>query len=301
MEPYQPDNEFLLRWLDGELSEEELGRWQGSESHRRWQAVQAALERGAPSPMDKEAALERLRAARAARARRRALRQRVLWVSGIAAALAGMALLLWLFRPAPEWETGMAAKQAATLPDGSEVTLNADSYLRYEDSWWGPARKVRLEGEAYFSVTKGGAFEVSTALGDVRVLGTRFNVYAREQRFEVACQEGKVLVLTDTRRDTLLPGQKLEKTGAAIDTFTTEPTPPSWTEGRSSFRSAPLPEVFREMERQYGIQVQAPDLPGRTFTGRFPHDNLEVALQAVCGAMGLKYQILDGGRVQISE
>ncbi|MCO6478716.1 MAG: FecR family protein [Phaeodactylibacter sp.] len=301
MEPYQPDNEFLLRWLDGQLSEEELGRWQGSESHRRWQAVQAALERGAPPPVDKEAALERLLAARAARARRRTLRRRVLWVGGIAAAIAGLAVLLWLFRPAPEWETGLAAKEAITLPDGSEVQLNADSYLRYEDSRWGPARKVRLEGEAYFSVTKGGAFEVSTALGDVRVLGTRFNVYARGQRFEVACQEGKVLVLTDTRRDTLLPGQGLKKTETVTDTFTTEPASPSWTEGQSSFRSAPLPEVFREMERQYGIQVQAPGLPGRTFTGRFPHDNLEVALQAVCGAMGLEYAILDEGKVQITE
>ena len=60
MESYQPDNEMLLRWLNGELSEEELHRWEGSDSHRRWLALQAALERGAPPPMDKEAALKRL-------------------------------------------------------------------------------------------------------------------------------------------------------------------------------------------------------------------------------------------------
>lgn len=301
MENFQPDNEFLLRWLGGELSEEELRRWQGSRSHRRWQALQAALERGAPPPMDQEAVLERLLEARRARTRGRARRLRLLWAGGIAAAVAGLALLLWLARPAPEWQTGPAARQAATLPDGSEVELNADSYLRYEDSWWGPARRVVLEGEAYFSVTKGGAFEVRTALGSVRVLGTSFNVYARGQRFEVSCQEGQVLVLTTSRQDTLLPGQGLKKDGTVVDTFAAEAARPGWTEGQSSFQSAPLGDVFREMERQYGIRVEAPALAGRTFTGRFPHDNLEVALQAVCGAMGLKYQILDRERVQISE
>lgn len=301
MEPYQPDNEFLLRWLGGELSEEELRGWQGSESHRRWQAVQAALERGAPGPLDKEAALERLLAARAARNRRRTTRRRLLWAGGIAAAVAGLALLLWLFRPAPEWETAVAAKEEITLPDGSEVTLNAGSHLRYEDSWWGPARRVSLEGEAYFSVTKGGAFEVSTSMGRVRVLGTRFNVYARDQHFEVSCLEGQVLVLTDSRQDTLQPGRGLNKTGAAVDTFSTEDVKPLWTEGRSSFKSAPLTEVFREMERQYGIQIQTPKLPGSTFTGSFPHDNLELALWTVCRAMELEYEIQDGGRVQISE
>ena len=301
MEPFQPDNEMLLRWLNGELSGEELRRWEGSESHRRWQALQAVLERGAPPPMDKEAALEQLLEARAVRTRKRARRLRMLWAGSIAAAVAGLALLLWLFRPAPEWSAPLASKEAITLPDGSQATLNAGSRLRYENSWWGPARKVELQGEAYFSVTKGGAFEVHTALGNVRVLGTRFNVYAREQRFEVACLEGKVLVLTAARQDTLLPGQGLKKTEAATDTFTTEAARPGWTGGRSSFQSTPLPEVFREMERQYGIEIQTPALAGRTFTGRFPHDNLELALQAVCEAMGLKYKILDTKRVQISE
>ena len=301
MESYQPDNEMLLRWLNGELSEEELHRWEGSDSHRRWLALQAALERGAPPPMDKEAALKRLFTEREARGKGRTRRLRLLWAAGIAAAVTGLALLLWLFRPAEEWRAPIAATEAVTLPDGSEVILNTDSYLRYENNWWEAARQVKLEGEAYFSVTKGGGFEVNTPLGKVRVLGTRFNVFARGQRFEVACMEGKVLVLTATRQDTLLPGQGLKKAGATIDTFTTEVSRPGWTEGQITFQSAPLPEVFQEMERQYGIEILTPALSGRTFTGRFPNDNLEVALKAVCEAMGLEYQVLDRGRVQISE
>lgn len=301
MEPQQPDNDILLRWLNGELSGEELRRWESSEGYRRWQSVQAALERGAPRPMDHEAALARLLAARHKRSRASTRRLRLIWVSGIAAAIAGLALLLWLFRPAPEWATGLAAKEAITLPDGSEVILNASSALRYKDNRKGSGREVELEGEAYFSVTKGSTFQVSTALGSVQVLGTRFNVFARGQRFEVSCLEGKVLVRTDSRQDTLLPGQGLKKTEGATDTFTTEATPPSWTNGQSSFQLAPLPEVFREMERQYGIQILAPDLAGRTFTGRFPHDDLEVALKAVCEAMGLEYTILDEGKVRITE
>ena len=292
---------MLLRWLNGELSEEALNRWEDSDSRRRWQAVQSALERGALPPMDKETALKRLLTVREARGRARTRRLRLLWTAGIAAAIGGLALMLWLFRPAEEWRAPLTASEAVTLPDGSEVKLNAGSYLRYEDSWWRPNRQVELEGEAYFSVAKGGAFEVHTPLGKVRVLGTRFNVFAREQRFEVYCTEGKVLVLTAARQDTLLPGQGVRTAGATTDTFTTEAIPPGWTEGQSTFQSAPLADVFRDMERQYGIQIQTPELPGRTFSGRFPHDNLEVALKAVCGAMGLKYQVLDGKRVLISE
>ena len=301
MEANKPDTDILLRWFNGELSREELSRWEDSESYRRWQAARAILERSALPPMDKDAALKRLMAAREARQRRHTFHRRLLWAGGIAAAIAGLALLLWLFRPAPEWKTPLGTRQAITLPDGSSVTLNAGSHLKYRGSRWGPARKVRLEGEAYFSVTKGGAFEVSTPLGRVQVLGTRFNVFARESQFEVSCLEGKVLVLTDTRQDTLLPGQGLRKTESETDTFTTKTTLPEWTEGQSSFQSAPLAEVFREMERQYDIEIKTPNLAGRTFTGRFPQDNLELALQAVCGAMQLKYKILDAGRVQISE
>ena len=47
-----------------------------------------------------------------------------------------------------------------TLPDGSEVHLNAATTLSYHPYWWKMNREVKLQGEAYFVVAKGKKFTV---------------------------------------------------------------------------------------------------------------------------------------------
>ena len=46
-------------------------------------------------------------------------------------------------------------KPLSTLPDHSEVVLNADSEITYKKSNWDTNRKLELQGEAYFKVAKG--------------------------------------------------------------------------------------------------------------------------------------------------
>ena len=74
------------------------------------------------------------------------------------------------------------------LPDRSTVRLNADSRIRVNEKKWEEKRQLALTGEAYFEVEKGQTFRVETDLGDVEVLGTKFNVYSRSGIFEVFCQ-----------------------------------------------------------------------------------------------------------------
>ena len=66
------------------------------------------------------------------------------------------------------------------LSDGTRVTLNASSRLRYPTSFDGSAREVWLDGEAYFDVSRDPRkpFVVHTERQSVRVLGTSFNVMA---------------------------------------------------------------------------------------------------------------------------
>ncbi len=45
------------------------------------------------------------------------------------------------------------------------------------------------------------------------------------------------------------------------------------------------------MERQYGIVVVADSVEGRTFSGKFVHQDLEKALRMVCGPMGLEWTV----------
>ena len=65
-----------------------------------------------------------------------------------------------------------------TLPDSTQVWLNAETVLRFPDRFTADERKVYLSGEAYFHVTKKGEtpFRVALSSGEITVYGTQFNV-----------------------------------------------------------------------------------------------------------------------------
>lgn len=71
-----------------------------------------------------------------------------------------------------------------TLPDGTNVWLNARSEMRYPAAFTGNKREISLDGEAYFEVThKGGKpFVVRTDKCNVEVLGTKVRYGCRIRR-----------------------------------------------------------------------------------------------------------------------
>ncbi len=81
-----------------------------------------------------------------------------------------------------------------TLPDGSQVHLNAATEIAYAPYWWRFSRKVSLKGEAFFEVAKGKKFQVISERATTEVLGTSFNIRARGNVYEVYCATGKVRV-----------------------------------------------------------------------------------------------------------
>jgi ferric-dicitrate binding protein FerR (iron transport regulator) len=105
-----------------------------------------------------------------------------------------------------------------TLPDGTEVTLNAGSRLKY-DNWFGiNERVVQLEGEGYFKVAKDAKkpFIVKTSYLNVRALGTEFNVkaYSDDNTIETTLVEGSIKIenVNDKNKSEVLvlkPNQKL--------------------------------------------------------------------------------------------
>ena len=108
-------------------------------------------------------------------------------------------------------ETYTAVKGAnleVELPDGSLAILNSESSLIIDEgSFESENREVELVGEAWFEVKKGSSFSVKASNGLVKVLGTSFNVYSREDEFEVICAEGKVLAKVGVNEATLTQGE----------------------------------------------------------------------------------------------
>lgn len=180
------------------------------------------------------------------------------------------------------------------LPDGSLVQLNAQTTLSYKPMMWLFSRNVNFEGEAFFKVNPGKKFQVISESGKTVVVGTSFNIYTRNNNYQVTCITGKVKVVeTKGNKEVLiLPGQKAAVNPEGTfdvqsDVNTSQSV--SWLENKLSFTSVQLQKVFEELERQYNVIITAEDLDF-TYTGTFRRDtSVEMALQLVCKPFNLKF------------
>jgi transmembrane sensor len=184
--------------------------------------------------------------------------------------------------------------QTATLPDGSEVELNAVSSISYHPYWWKINRKISLDGEAHFEVTHGRDFAVISERGKTEVLGTSFNIYSRKDVYHVTCLTGKVKVTSLTNKAvTLSPNSKAEiqdngeiKVSDQIDPYPVI----SWRNNIFLFTAKPVNEVFSEIERQYNISIESNLNNIVRYTGNFTKEqHVEEILGYICPALDLKF------------
>lgn len=95
-------------------------------------------------------------------------------------------------------EVPFGSRMSITLIDGTKIWLNAGSNLRYDNNFNKGNRKVYLEGEAFFDVTKNKSlpFIVNTSDINLNVLGTAFNVkcYKDEGTIETTLVRGSVMI-----------------------------------------------------------------------------------------------------------
>ena len=146
--------------------------------------------------------------------------------------------------------TQLAQKETVSLPDQSQVTLNAISSMSYSKDTWNEKRAVSLEGEAFFKVAKGAKFDVKTHDGVVSVLGTSFNVKQRDQFFEVSCYEGLVSVSYNNKLINLPAGNTFRLDHSIATQGTISGEGPQWINYRSVFSKVAIAEVFKELERE---------------------------------------------------
>jgi transmembrane sensor len=175
------------------------------------------------------------------------------------------------------------------LPDGTEVTMNANSLLKYKPEWRsGVDREVWVRGEAFFHVVRTpekSRFIVHLDDCDVIVTGTRFNVVNRPGKENVMLQEGAVMLHASCGKElSLLPGDfvsvgknGMEKVSARPDSLM------AWKERRLFFDHTPLPELVNIVYEQYGVRLQlaGDSTAEKTVTGILRNDNLDELLKAL--------------------
>jgi ferric-dicitrate binding protein FerR (iron transport regulator) len=190
---------------------------------------------------------------------------------------------------------------ATTLPDGSKVTLNAGTKVAYHPFWWILEREVTLEGEAFFEVEKGEKFEVISSHGKTTVLGTSFNIYARNNHYQVTCYTGKVRVISSVSGHSLdiLPHEQasLNSDGSLrLSRLKDAGMPVSWMNNMFVFTATPIDLVLGEIERQYAVEIKTEGEYSYLYTGNFTRNQpVEQVLKTVCRPYGLTFEKIENG------
>lgn len=169
-----------------------------------------------------------------------------------------------------------------SLPDNSEVVLNSGSQIEYKKWNWDNNRKIELKGEAYFHVAKGKKFEVKTDLGKVTVLGTQFDVKARNNRFDVTCFEGRVKVNFKNKEIILTRGNSVTFENEIQIDSKIDNSKPEWLDHKIAFKNEHLKNIVEEIERQYNVAIEVNGNQNNDlFTGKIPSDNIDIALEII--------------------
>ena len=178
-----------------------------------------------------------------------------------------------------ELSTPKGGTYRLTLPDGSNVWLNAESTLIYPSQFNGEERRVELKGEALFEISKSHIpFRVSSSDQTVEVLGTTFTIsaYADEPSTKTTLVEGSVRVVHSNSKVTnrLEVGQQSVLTGENIAISTADIEKElAWKNGLFFFRNTPFEEMMRQISRWYDMEViYRSQIPRDTFTGKMSRD-----------------------------
>ncbi|QEM03267.1 FecR family protein [Mucilaginibacter rubeus] len=226
--------------------------------------------------------------------------------------------------------TSARDKSTIVLTDGTRITLNSQSSLRYPTNFTGKTREVYLSGEAFFDVHKDHEhpFIIHTEKMNIKVLGTAFNVksYPDDPLSETTLIRGAIEVTLDDRpsdRIILKPSEKLIVKKGSFTTVRKNQaklSPPtdssagtqyvltsftrlrqddsailetSWTQNKLIFRDESFADLAMRMERWYGVEIKFKndEMKKYRFSGTYEKESITQALDALRITEDFHYKI----------
>lgn len=229
---------------------------------------------------------------------------------GIIIIAAGVLTIPQLFTSTPSeilvWSESSALtaeRKIVLMPDGSRITLNNASKIRYVKNFKGPKREIFLEGEAFFDVMpdKTRPFIVHTAQLDVTVLGTSFNIrhYPDDPEINVVVATGTVSINDQLQKSwTLTRGNILSYdslTGIGMRSMADPHLYTAWQHGELIFQNEKLVDICKRLERWYGIPISIKNstLREKRLSLREKNENLRTVMHMLELAGGLTAEIKD--------
>ncbi|MEL7588728.1 MAG: FecR domain-containing protein [Prolixibacteraceae bacterium] len=201
-------------------------------------------------------------------------------------------------------EVPLGMRSSMVLPDGTTVSLNAGSRLKYPAVFSEEERVVELTGEAYFDVTKDKQrpFIVSASDIAVRVLGTSFNcsAYPEDERIETALIQGEIEIsgrVNGENKIVLKPGElavfkkrgrTIEKNSTNLDKYV------AWKSGKLIFRDDSMATVLEKLGRWYNVEFQVEDdeILGYEYSATFSGESLDRVLKMLALSAPISFNLM---------
>lgn len=208
-----------------------------------------------------------------------------------------------------QYTTPHGKNRAFSLPDGTRVTLGADSVLRVR--YRAKARSLDLvSGEAFFKVRHDAnrPFVVQAGMARIEDLGTQFDVRRDSNQVVVAVASGVVSVAysqaptpAGDARHRMAPVDVTAGREVVVATATpswpiarrvVDGTVGAWRMGRLQFRDTPLSTVVANINRYSArsIVLDDPGVARLRFTGTIYVDRIDTWLAAVQKALPVSEQ-----------
>jgi transmembrane sensor len=204
-----------------------------------------------------------------------------------------------------EKTTVFGEKALFSFPDGTNITLNAESRLRYPDRFGEGERIVYLEGEAYFDVSHDSnkAFIVHSGNLTTTVLGTIFNIKAfpNEKEILISLIDGNIKVVKAEEgvpKDLLLlrPSQQLvysrSEDISLVQTFDIQEVT-GWKGKTLKVTDEPLENVLVKLERFFGKEfvLLNKEFAKLKITANFKKNSFRTGILVLKKLTGLKYKM----------
>lgn len=179
-----------------------------------------------------------------------------------------------------------------TLPDGSEIKLNANSQVWTSTNWDDDSkRQIHQKGYVHYDVIEttpligNETFEVVTDRAKIEVIGTKFSINELENQTIISLIEGGIKVFISDRVEYMAPGQILTVNNDGsykIDEFdSSDIALTSWTKDIIRFENTALSDFESLIEQKFGYDIQLPvsfiNGSRGTYTATFVDDNTSLS------------------------
>ncbi len=199
-------------------------------------------------------------------------------------------------------------KAHATLPDGTQVWLNAGSALKYNTLFNRSLREVTMSGEVFFDVKKDHKKQFRIKTGELRVdvYGTSFNIKNHsDDLFQEITVAGGTVGLHYGNREIrhMGAGQQaiMDKKSGIVTYKTGQPElVAAWKENELIFDDTPIEEAVKYLERWYGVNITIDDAmrQNHRYTFKVKTETFREMMELMKRITPLTYEV-DGKNVRI--